>query len=93
MEPPFVAFLQPSQKYVYGLSYHSFKFCLKNSEFKTAYDRLLGLLRALFLTTFLEIAVGGNESQPGQKILEKLAKPLSSIVKLSHEVTRNVERS
>ena len=55
VEPTFVYFLQHSQKYAHGLSCHSFKFEEQSTQNHPQY--LSGMARALFPTTFLEIAV------------------------------------
>ena len=56
VEPTFVTFLQHSQTYLHGLSCHSLKFLRRTVNSKPP-SIPFGLSRALFPTTFLEIAV------------------------------------
>ena len=62
IEPTFVAFLKHSQAYGHGLSCHCFKLLSFSEEQWTQNNPqyLSGLSRALFPTTFLEIAVNYN---------------------------------
>ena len=57
VEPTFVAFLSHSQTHFHGLSCQFFQISLKKRELKTTHNAFDKLSRALFPTTFLEIAV------------------------------------
>ena len=57
VEPTFVAFLKHSKTYVRGLPCHSFRFLRRTECTQNHAQYLSGLSRALFPTTFLEIAV------------------------------------
>ena len=57
VEPTFVTFLKHFQTHFHGLLYQFFQISLKNSELKTTHDAFRELTRAVFSTTFLEIAV------------------------------------
>ena len=56
VEPTFVAFFYHSQTCGPWPLVSFFQTSLKNSEFKTAHNTFWGLSRAVFPTTFLEIA-------------------------------------
>ena len=56
VEPTFVAFFYHSQTYGPWPLVSFFQTSLKNSEFKTVHNTFRGLSRAVFPTTFLEIA-------------------------------------
>ena len=70
VEPTFVAFLKHSQTHFHGLSCLFFQISLKKRELKTTHN-VFQDCRALFPTTFLEIAVSYTRFH-GQVILNVL---------------------